>query len=201
MSLTGIIAEIDAYLARLHRARELLLASTVEGRRDITPPPKSEVKLRKPVPDIRSTARVQGNESRPRRRHPERKVEDQRADSGSPDVISVRREARVPKQPRTSAAASPPRRVGENEAVSLTEPRPPIILRGRRRSPRHSGTKQDKTVPAIALASPKAPRIVVVSAELVKQQKDRAALSQTRPQRVPAGDSTGRRAFEALFRD
>jgi hypothetical protein len=197
MSLAGIITEIDVYLARLHCARELLLAPTVEGRRDIAPLPKRKVKLRKPVPDIRTRARVQENESRPRRRHPERKVGDQRADSASPAVISVRREARVPKQPRTSAAASPPQRIGENEAVSSTETRPPIILRGRGRSPRNSGTKQDKTVPAIALASPKAPRIVVVSAELVKQEKDRLGDSQIRPQRVP----TGRRAFEALFRD
>jgi hypothetical protein len=199
MAFVRIVTEIDAYLARLHRARELLLAPTVEGPGDITPLTGKRVKLRKPVPAVQSSTRVKEIKSQSGRRPPKQRMGEERSDSASPAVITARA-ARVPEQPLISAATLPSVQIGETERGSSDELRPPIVSTGRQRSPGNFGTKQ-KIVPAPALASPTASRIVVVSAERVRQERDRAAQSPIRPPRVPAGGRTGKKAFEALFRD
>jgi hypothetical protein len=94
-----------------------------------------------------------------------------------------------------------PQRVGDAEALSSTEPKLPIVASGRSTLSRKFRIKEHKIKPATALASPMKPRIVVVSAEQAKQERDRATHAEIRPQRVPAGGLSGKRAFEALFRD
>lgn len=61
-------------------------------------------------------------------------------------------------------------------------------------------TKADDPKPAIALAGSRGAKIVVVPAEQVRRERERAAQPEVRRPRVPASGLTGRLAFEALFK-
>lgn len=201
MSLAGIITEVDAYLERLTRARELLLASLAgEGRHNASRP-KKKVKLSEPMPYRRSSARGKGNTSRSQRPLPRRLAIEERAYSASQGMNSVRREASAVGQRQIAASTSRPQSMRDTEAPFLTEPKSPAVSRGPGGSRQKPAAKPQKTRPAIAAASPMASRIVVVPADQVKQERERAAQPDTRPQRVPVTGLSGRRAFEALFKD
>ena len=59
----------------------------------------------------------------------------------------------------------------------------------------------DSLKPAIALAGRVNTKIVVVSAEQLQRERERAAPPEVRRPRVPAAGLSGRRAFDALFSD
>jgi len=60
--------------------------------------------------------------------------------------------------------------------------------------------KPDAAKPAIALAGPAGARIVVVSAEQVRREREKAAQAKVERPRVLGTGLTGRLAFEALFK-
>ena len=71
----------------------------------------------------------------------------------------------------------------------------------RHRTPKSNpGATPDAAKPAIALAGPRGARIVVVPAEQVRRERERAAQPEVRRPRVPISGLTGRLAFEALFK-
>ena len=63
------------------------------------------------------------------------------------------------------------------------------------------GTTLEYSKPAIALAGRVHSKIVVVSAEQVQRERERAAQPAVQYTRVPGNSLTGRAAFEALFKD
>jgi hypothetical protein len=69
-----------------------------------------------------------------------------------------------------------------------------------RTSKSKAGTTPDAAKPAIALAGPAGAKIVVVPAEQVRRERERAAQPEVRRPRVPSSGLTGRLAFEALFK-
>lgn len=60
--------------------------------------------------------------------------------------------------------------------------------------------KPDTAKPAIALAGPQGAKIVVVPADQVRRERERASQPEVRRPRGPAPGLTGRLAFEALFK-
>ncbi len=62
-------------------------------------------------------------------------------------------------------------------------------------------TKLEKSKPAIALASSTTPKIVVVSAEQARLERERAKQPHVRRPRLPSTGLSGKQAFEALFTD
>ena len=64
----------------------------------------------------------------------------------------------------------------------------------------NAALKHDAAKPAIALAGHSGARIVVVPADEVRRERERAAQPEVRRPRVPASGLTGRLAFEALFK-
>ena len=86
--------------------------------------------------------------------------------------------------------------------MSLSDKPKPLTESTHRRTVRKTTeTKPEKIKPATALTGPMPPRVVVVSAEEVKRERDRAAHSEVRRHRMPATGLSGRLAFEALFKD
>ena len=71
----------------------------------------------------------------------------------------------------------------------------------RHRTPKsNAGATPDAAKPAIALAAPRGAKIVVVPAEQVRRDRERAAQPEVQRPRVPSSGLTGRLAFEALFK-
>jgi hypothetical protein len=86
--------------------------------------------------------------------------------------------------------------------MSLTNKhKPPTESKHRRIVRQTPETNPEKIKPASALAGPVYSRVVVVSAEEVKRERDRAVHSEVRRHRLPATGLSGRLAFEALFKD
>jgi hypothetical protein len=63
------------------------------------------------------------------------------------------------------------------------------------------GNEPNANKPAIALAGPMNAKIVVISAEQIQREREKAAHPAIRRPRLPASGLSGRRAFEALFRN
>jgi hypothetical protein len=207
MPIAEIIAEIDEYLSRLRSARELLLDRMTESPQKRVPPRRAKVANRQARPY--SSSRRRADESKSQSNHPIAHLKRgmKRADAG----------VAVPSDPAPGA-------VGQHgslsEKAALAEPerameKPIAVTRvpARKRSssiksvrPRttkpESGTRPDAPKPAIALAGPVNTKIVVVSAEQMQRERERAAVHSEvrRPRRVSSGLS-GRLAFEALFQD
>lgn len=70
----------------------------------------------------------------------------------------------------------------------------------RRRTLKPAATTPDPAKATNALAGPVNSKIVVVPAEQVRRERERAAHPEVRRPGVPASGLTGRLAFEALFK-
>lgn len=205
MPLPDIINQIDAYLSSLGLARELLSKSLAGPRR------KGVVKKRKKA---KKTGPVVPTKSRVR------------TTSGAKVLIAPRTGAKMRKAFVASIPSSPAPQVEAlaplPTATSTTVPeslRLPNVDRGRlpfrgpRSAIRPSHTRNlraseptsraslESTKPAIALAGPVNYKIVVVSAEQARRDRERAVPSEIQPRSILGSGLTGRPAFEALFRD
>jgi hypothetical protein len=201
MAITSIVDEIDAYLLRLREARELLLSPMTEPRSKRTARPKGKSRIAAMVREVSGSRRVHANKSRAEDLAVLGKNAKKRVDATALPSTPSPQPTEDPDQPQIVAAVPEPQRI-------LKSPRP--LPKGRSSSigSGHPGTAKPAIAkhvggskPAIALAGIKDSKVVVVSAEQLRRERDRAAHSEVQPQRVPSAGLTGRLAFEALFRD
>jgi hypothetical protein len=200
MPIAEIIHEIDAYLSRLRQARELL-----SGRMTRVPKEKHAVRKKKaPVKHVNPASctprRVCGNKNRSN--HP----------------VAHRKEQQKLGNPATQVSGAVSLQTVDMEQWAKVEPeriipqdvvitRLPASRRNRsfrpvshRTAQRASRANSGPVQPAIALASPTNPRIVVVSADQVRRELAQAQPVVRRP-RIASSGVSGRLAFEALFAD
>jgi hypothetical protein len=209
MPIAEIINEIDAYLCCLGQARDLLLAPMTEVQRKRAPHRKRAVMIEKTARAASSEPRVQGIRSRSTSLASQQKtLKPVRVDIVSPASSSVARQAAKPERLQIEVAEPTIQRaVAPLQTISTGVPSRPKQVRSirsvRRNAPKPTvRTKVEVVKPAIALAGSMTSKIVVVSAEQARRERDRsAAQPEVRRPRVPATGLSGRLAFEALFSD
>ena len=200
MPTTEIINEIDAYLSRLRQARELLLDQRTEVAPKPLPRRKRKVAPGKTDPTSFRSRRITKNKSRSDHPVVHLNRETVRVENGALVPISATQHASDLEQP---AIAPPDGAMLQRVVVKrLPSKAPNTSIRSvRHRTPKSNpGTNSDVAKPAIALAGPAGGKIVVVPAEQVRRERERAAQPEVRRPRVPASGLTGRLAFEALFK-
>jgi hypothetical protein len=200
MPIAEIIDEIDAYLSRLRLAREILVRTVTEAPQKRAPRGKRKY-FRLADPGISGKRRAEEKKSRSNEpaAHPSKEKE-----HGEPAVqVSLA----VPQQTshqELSPIVEPRRAVQQSVAITRlpSSRRISSIRSGRNRAVKPASvTPADASKPAIALAGPAGTRIVVVSAEQVQREREQAARPVATRPRLPGSGLTGRRAFEALFKD
>ena len=201
MPIAEIILEIDAYLSRLRQARELLSDGKTERPKTKTPRRQRKILARQTKPAISNRRRADDGKSRSS--HPVAAVKKvrERLDTTAQLPIAValdssrREQATVPEPERITEPSVVVTRLPARRGVAST------------RSERHrtakpaAGTKPDAIRPAIALAGAMNTKVVVVSAEQARQQREQGTPPAVRRPRLPASGLSGRMAFEALFKD
>lgn len=200
MPRTEIIHEIDAYLSCLRQARELLSERRTKAPQSSVLRRNGKVALRHADPASPPKRRTGKNKSRSNPLVAHLKRETERVEVSAPVPSSVTHPAVRLEQP---AIAQPERPIPQSVVVKkLPSKGPKSSIRSMRlrTSKSKSGTKPDAAKPAIALAGPAGAKIVVVPAEQVRLERERAAQPEVRRPRVPASGLTGRLAFEALFK-
>jgi hypothetical protein len=207
MPIAEIIAEIDKYLARLRQARELLSGHRAESSPKRVPPSNGKLANRQAGPY--SSSRRRGDEHKSRS---EQAVAPLKRAMKRVDVSVPVPSAPVPAAENKHASGSnhPPMTQPERAKIEQSNVATRVPSRWRSskvRSVSHRtpkavlGTKLDAIKPAIALAGSVGTKIVVVSAEQMRREREQAVPSEVRrPRKVTSGLS-GRRAFEALFPD
>jgi hypothetical protein len=199
MPLAEIIDEIDAYLSRLRQARELLLDRRTEAPKKRAPRRK-RVTPRQADPASSRSRRAGKNKSRSNHPVAHLKRRTERVEISARVAISATQHASDLEQP---AIAQPERSIPQTVVVKRFPSKAPntSIRSVHPRTPKsNAGTTPDGAKPAIALAGPAGAKIVVVPAEQVRRERERAAQPEIRRPRVPASGLTGRLAFEALFK-
>ncbi len=199
MRTTEIINEIDAYLSRLRQARELLLHQKTETPKTRAPRRKRKVTSRRAPQASSRIRRAEKNKppSNPPVVHLSKRTE--RVD------IVAQVPSPVPDHPSglaLPAIGQPEHPISQNVIVKKLPPigPRPLVRSVRYRTPKPTPEpKPDAAKPAIALAGPQGAKIVVVPAEQVRREREKAAQPEVRRPRVPSG-LTGRLAFEALFK-
>ena len=200
MPITEILNEIDACLSRLRQARELLLDQRTEAPPKWMPRRKGKPNPKRVDPASSRTPRADKNKSRSNHPVAHLKRGTKRVEIDVQVPSSVTHPAAHLEQP---AIAEPERPTLQGVIVKrLPSKGPSTSARSvRHRTPKpNPGTKPDVAKPAIALAGPRGAKIVVVPAEQVRRERERAAQPEVRRPRVPASGLTGRLAFEALFK-
>jgi hypothetical protein len=207
MPIAEIIKEIDAYLSRLQRARDLLLAPMMEPQPKRMHRHKRKINIgRKSAPAFSSRSELHANRSRAKRAASQGNRA-KKLTSVPPVRRSAVRKAARPEQSQSAAIESavqstvtPPQIV--NKEVPASKRQIPSTRSARRTTATPAiRTKLKETKPAIALAGPMTSKIVVVSAEQARQERERATQPQVRRPRPPSTGLSGKLAFEALFND
>jgi hypothetical protein len=202
MPITEIIHEIDTYLSRLRQAREVLLGPMAEDAQKRVPPSKGKVLVGQTDPVLSSRGRVEENRSRSNHRVTDQKRETEHGDGAAQLSSGVAQESVDSERPAT-LKPEPERTTPRHVLVTRV---PARRRNGSVKSAHHPITnsalraKPEAPKPAIALAGSISGRIVVVSAEQVRLERE-AACPAVRSPRLPGTGLTGRRAFEALFKD
>lgn len=198
MPIAEIVKEIDAYLSRLIQARELLVDLMTESSQKRLPRRKKNVLVRQAETTISSRRRSAKNKSLSNH------LVAHRNQVSVPGDATARTPGATPDQAlhmEQSAIVQPKRALEQSMVIT----RLPASRRSSIRSVRHRpakpavATKPDAIKPAIALAGPMSAKIVVVSAEQVQRERERAAHPEVRRPQVRTSGLSGRRAFEALF--
>lgn len=211
MPIADIINEIDAYLSSLRHARELLSAPIKAVPTERAPRRRRKLKIGKRVPAVSSKPRAQKRTVRSAGPAPERERVKRRVRIDPvPQVRSSlpRPAAQLEEQPKIEAAKPMPppvvARQKTNSAEVLSSPKRVHSVRSLRRSSARPVVrpKMEVVKPAIALSGSMHSKIVVVSAEQARQERDRAAAPpEVRRPRLPSTGLSGKMAFEALFKD
>jgi hypothetical protein len=202
MAIADIIHEIDAYLARLRQARDLLatfLPGELHARESSR---RKKAPVGKTAPALPGKRRVTDVKSR--LNSAERKVKPARGLNTStseqlgpvaPQTVEVYQPLIAPAAPVPIEIPAPAQ---DPEKAEFGTPR----RRPRRRVVRENSRAIAETrKPANALSNPVTPRIIVVSAAEVQRQRERAAQSVAVRPRVSWTGQTGRLAFESLFKN
>jgi len=201
MAIADIIKEIDAYVLSLRHARELLAPQTPEAGHKESDDRNRKLNAKKRAPALSSKPRIPENKSRVSHPPTLRSILDKPVESVPRMHESLARQAAKSGQPVIAPADLAPPQNGHQEVLSSVATNASIKpVRSTHVKPA-LGTRANHVKPAVALAGSMNSRIVVVSAQEVQRERDQAAQSQVRRPRVPSVGQTGRRAFEALFRD
>ncbi len=201
MPIVEIIDEVDAYLSRLHQARELLLKARTEAAGKKAPRRQGKARVRPPKPVL--SIRRRGEKSAPRSDAPvaRTKAVPKRAAASAevPDLVAdqpTHGEHPANTEPeRTVQEGIPITRLPARRRTSANRP-----VRARKEKP-VSANNPEAMKPAIALGGPMHARIVVVPAEQVQRERTQAAAPAAPRPRPQRSGLTGRLAFEALFKD
>jgi hypothetical protein len=192
MTMRHMIEQVDAYLAVLHQAREILLN---DGKRL----PVTKITRRKG--DIRTNSkRIQNSSGQPadkfddapKKAGPGRKPLKKRVDSTAPPKIL---------SPIVSHS-EPKATISSNEGTLIGEivkrvPAPRRKISSRIASSR--SIRPDSLKPTTALSHPIRSNVVVISAEQLRLERERSIKPAVLRPRSPRSGATGRSAFEALF--
>ena len=200
MRLAKILNKIDTYLLRLRQARDLLAASTITEQRSRARSRRTAISAPK---SVRATGSVQPLPEKKRpagitTRKPKPAAENLH---GSHNRVSVTVEAAERNEPVFSAL---------EPAFDQVEGARPLQKENGRATPqRRRPVQQGKAAaklepspkPATASNRPVPTGWIVVSAEEAKRQRQPDARPAQLHSHTPSRGLTGRRAFEALFRD
>lgn len=198
MPIADIVREIDAYLLCLREARDLLSTPVPVTRPERANLGKKKVKRKKTAPAVSSRPRIQKSKSRSNGVVRRRKKVEARVD---PDPSPLARPAADAEQSPVAATPLALQGTVEKEVSSKNKQNRPTTFRHRRRVRQTLETKPEKVKPATVLAVGMSSRVVVVSAEELKRERELAANPEVRRPRLPAAGLSGRLAFEALFKD
>jgi len=195
MAITDIVEEIDAYLARLREARNLLSTPATKARRQRAPHSATTGEVTKGVPSAPGPRRVPQKKSRPKGAVPKEQIADKRNDPLA-KLRGLDARPTVDHEPTVVVSVAPRPRPGiEKETFSS-----PIKSTPRRTVRQAFSRKPETAKPAIALSGAMSSKIVVVSPAEAQRERERAAAEVKRPPASPVR-LNGRQAFEALFKD
>ena len=196
MAIADIVQEIDAYIARLRQARDLLAASLTGELRARESYTTKQIASEETAPTLSGKRRTA--DARSRSKAAERKVEaaERPSDSGSEQLSPVAPQAVEDQQPLIAPTAPVP--VETPERAKLALPRRRTSSRGVRAV---SKANREPVKPTNALSSSMASKIVAVSAAELQRERERAAQSVAVRPKVSWTGQTGRLAFEALFKN
>jgi hypothetical protein len=196
MAIADIVQEIDAYIARLRQARELLAASLTGELRARESYTTKQIAPEQTAPT--PSAKRRTAEARSRSKAAERKIEAAAIpiDPGSEQLSPVAPQAVEEQQPLIAPTAPAP--VETPERAKLATPRRRTSSRGVRAV---SKANREPVKPTNALSSSMASKIVAVSAAELQRERERAAQSVAVRPKVSWTGQTGRLAFEALFKN
>jgi|SRR5579863_8750639 len=201
MPTAEIIRQIDAYLSCLRDARDLLSTPAPAARRGRATGGKKTVKRKRTASPVSSRPRIQENKSRSNGVvHRPKKMEIP-VDPVSPVPGPVARPAEDSVQPPLATQPSALQGTVEKEIPSGNKTKPPAKSPHPRGMWRTLKTRPGKAGPATALAGAPSARVVVVSAEELKREREQSASREVRRPPVSAARLTGKLAFEALFKD
>jgi hypothetical protein len=201
MPIAEIILEIDAYLSRLRQARELLSDGNAEQPKTKTPRGKRKILASQTKPANSIRRRADKSKSRSSQRVADLKNVSERLDPTAQLPIALALDS----SHREPPALAEPERIAEPSVVVTRLParrrRTSIGSELHRTAKPAQRIKPDAIRPAIALAGPTNTKVVVVSAEQARQQREQGSHPAVRLPRLPASGLSGRMAFEALFKD
>lgn len=211
MPIAEILDQIDAYLFSLRQARELLSAPMDEVPHQRTPPQKRKARIQRTAAAAATKPSVQKKKAPSGAPAADRSTAKERPATrpSFPARSSLSPQAPPPDaQPRAEEPKPTPAQTVKPEQIIITEPPSPPkqakpVKAVRRSTPKPPvRPKPEIAKPAIALAGSMNSRIVVVSAEQARQERDRTApLAEVRRPRLPSTGLNGKLAFEALFKD
>jgi hypothetical protein len=201
-----IINHIDAYLSSLRLAREILSKSLAGPRVKGVVKKMKKAKKEGPVVSTKSRIRTTSRTKVPPAPRTVAKtlVASVAASIPSSPAPQVEALAPLPTATSTTVSESLPLPNVERGRLAYRRPRSGIRsshTRSLRASEPTSRASLESTKPAIALAGPVNSKIVVVSAEQARRDRERAASPEIQPRSIRGSGLTGRLAFESLFRD
>jgi hypothetical protein len=209
MAIADIIQEIDAYIARLSQARDLLRASLTGALHPRESYRTRKVAVGKTAPALPGKERV--GDVKSRLNSAERKIKPARGANASaseqrrpepPQAVEAHQPLIAPTAPVPVETPAPAQTLERAEpGTERAEPGTPR-RRARRRVVREiSKAIAETRKPVNALSNSTASRVIVVSAAEVQRERERAAQSVAVRPRVSWTGQTGRLAFEALFKN
>lgn len=207
MAILDIINHIDAYLSRLRLARDILAQSLPDS-------PANE-KDSKPTAKKAPSAASNKTHSSARTQSKIRRTSRTSAQTAAVAVAHVPCSSPMPSEDLASLSNAVSITVPEMAALSTADagnipPVPDVHVerlpyrgpRGSIRSSHARGLKlSEPTHGTGALVSSVNSKVVVVSPELAKKERERAAQPEIQPRAVFKSGLTGKLAFESLFRD
>lgn len=196
MSISRIVAEIDAYFFRLRQARELLAGSEkVAGQRHASRK-RVATRVTEAISAPSPVARIQQAKVRQKVVQRTTNAANKAADLVVvPDTTTAAQD--VSFQPEAASPLSP-----IEKDTRLSAGRTRTEYAGRQQSGRQEQvTTLEQAKPMNTISGSAPSRVVVVSAEEVRKAREKAAQPIVKRPRVSVAGPNGRKAFEALFND